>query len=240
MACYGPHAKHFSHLDYLDLDRYYKNLSYDNNEPVPDPFVLHDAEYIVDVSKWPEMLYGNICCKLLVEAYNYYQSGFMPTIFYHPVNNSSRCCILKGKVSHGQRHSDPPVDAWILVNNDDCQIRAAHCTCMAGIEEAGSHTAAILFKVEASIREYIRTAHTENTNKWNNAYRKKINVNPLCELSLEAPKHTAKKRKMTSASTVNLDMSFDAFQNNIFPGATIFTSDIQLILKQALLLREKT
>ena len=41
---------------YLD----YKKLSDYNNEPVPDPFVLHDIEYVDDVFKWPEILYGNI------------------------------------------------------------------------------------------------------------------------------------------------------------------------------------
>ena len=101
---------------------------------------------------------------------------------------------------------------------------------MAGIGEACSNIAAVLFKVEASVREHIRTAPTEVANKWNNAYRKKTDVMPLCELSLEAPRLTAKKRKMASASTVNPDMSFDAFQNDlhhlhdIFPEATIFTS----------------
>ena len=139
MACYGPHPKHISHLDYLDLDRYYKKLSDYNNEPVPDPFVLHDAEYIDDVSRWPEILYGNIweylvqaaCVDTLgqmqafrsLKAHNFYQSGFVHTIFYHPVSNSSKCCILKGKLPHGQRHSDPPVNAWILVNKGDCQIK---------------------------------------------------------------------------------------------------------------------
>ena len=47
---------------------------------------------------------------------------------------------------------------------NDCQIKAAHCRCMVGIEEACSHIAAILFKVEASIREHIRTAPTEVAN----------------------------------------------------------------------------
>ena len=68
-------------------------------------------------------------------------------MFYHPVSNSSKCCILIGKVAHGQRHSDPLVNAWILVNKDDCQIKAAHCTCMAGIAESFSHIAAISFNI---------------------------------------------------------------------------------------------
>ena len=59
---------------------------------------------------------------------------------------------------------------------------------------------------------------------------KKTDLKPLCELSLEAPRLTAKKRKMASVRTVNPDMSFDAFQNDlhslhdVFPEVTIFTS----------------
>ena len=54
-------------LDYFNLDRCYKKLSDCNNEPVPDPFVLHDAEYTDDVSMWPEILNGNIL-EYLVQA----------------------------------------------------------------------------------------------------------------------------------------------------------------------------
>ena len=48
-------------------------------------------------------------------------------------------------------------------------------------------------------------------------------------MSLKALRVTAKKREMASVSTVNPDISFDAFQNDlhslhdIFPEATIFT-----------------
>ena len=132
MACFRPHPKHLSHLDYLDLDRYYKKLSDCNNEPVPDPFVLHDAEYIDDISKLPEILFGNIWEYLVhavcvyvpgqmqafksFQAYSYYQSGFMHTIFYHSASNPSKCCILQGKEAHGQRYSDPPVNAKLKVS----------------------------------------------------------------------------------------------------------------------------
>ena len=77
MACYGPHSKHLFHLDYLDLDRYYKKLSDYNNESIPDPFVLHDAEYIDDVSKWSEILYGNIYKYLVQAVCVYTQDGYI-------------------------------------------------------------------------------------------------------------------------------------------------------------------
>ena len=76
MASYGPHQKHVPHLDHLDLDRYYKKLNDYNNEPLPNPFVLHDAKYVDDVSKWPEILYGNIW-EYLVQAPCVYTPGQM-------------------------------------------------------------------------------------------------------------------------------------------------------------------
>ena len=73
-----------------------------------------------------------------------------------------------------------------------------------------------------------------------------IDVKPLCELSLEAPRLTAKKWKMASASTVNPVISFDAFQMTYIVCMTYFQKPqylhlyMQLIWKQTLLLREKT
>ena len=63
MACYGPNPKQLSYLYYLDLDRYYKKLSYYNNETAPDHFVLPDTKYVNDVSKWPE-----ICMEIFVSS----------------------------------------------------------------------------------------------------------------------------------------------------------------------------
>ena len=61
----------------MDLDRNRKKLSDYNNEPVPDPFVLHDVEYIAyDVSKWSEILYENIL-EYLVQAACVYSPGQM-------------------------------------------------------------------------------------------------------------------------------------------------------------------
>ena len=113
---------------------------------------------------------------------NYYQSGFLHTIFYHPVSNFSKCCILKDKLAYAQMHSDTPVNASISGNKDDCQIKAAHCTYMAGIGEACSHIAAMLFKMEASIGEYISKQHLLKL-PISRIMLTKNYVKPLCELS---------------------------------------------------------
>ena len=80
---------------------------------------------------------------------------------------------IKRQSSPWTENSDPLVNTWILVKKDDCQIEAVDCIYMAGMGGDCSHIAAILFKVEASIRKHITTAITDVANKWNNAYRKK-------------------------------------------------------------------
>ena len=46
--------------------------------------------------------------------------------------------------------SAKPLEPWIIADKDGC-ILGAHCTCMAGLGEACTHVAALLFSTEASV-----------------------------------------------------------------------------------------
>ena len=56
---------------------------------------------------------------------------------------------MTAKVKHSQRLSVPPAKAWIGVEKSGTII-CGHCDCMAGLVEACSHVAAILFTLEAN------------------------------------------------------------------------------------------
>jgi uncharacterized Zn finger protein len=47
--------------------------------------------------------------------------------------------------------SEKPLQPWIIAEKDG-RILAAHCTCMAGLGEACTHVAALLFAVDASVK----------------------------------------------------------------------------------------
>lgn len=53
------------------------------------------------------------------------------------------------QVNHSQAISPQPLEPWLLVKQDG-MVKAAHCTCMAGLGEACSHIGTLLFYLEAA------------------------------------------------------------------------------------------
>ena len=61
--------------------------------------------------------------------------------------------------------SEKPLQPWIVSDKDGC-ILAAHCTCMAGLGEACTHIAALLFAIQASIKLRDSKTVTEEKAYW--------------------------------------------------------------------------
>ena len=55
------------------------------------------------------------------------------------------------KAMHSQRLRAKPLKPWIICERDG-RIVAAHCDCIAGLGEACTHVAALLFAVEATVK----------------------------------------------------------------------------------------
>ena len=66
--------------------------------------------------------------------------------------------MVTAKVKHFQRLSVPPAKAWIGVEKSGTII-CGHCDCMAGLGEACSHVAAILFTLEANAQAKVFVLH---------------------------------------------------------------------------------
>ncbi|XP_061190608.1 uncharacterized protein LOC133198543 [Saccostrea echinata] len=119
---------------------------------------------------------------------NHSVNGWVHTVFYSTLGSDKS--FLKAKVNRSQAVTDKPHEAWVCVERD-CTILNAHCTCMAGLEEVCSHVAAILFKVEASVRlGYNKVACTSMPCTWNQNFTKKVEAVPLYEISFEKSKKT--------------------------------------------------
>ena len=134
-------------LESLDNEawaRYKQKLQISGYE-VPDPFSLTDWED--NIHKWPPVEYGDIYNYLInspgvytqdtlkayksLDAYSFYSAGHVHQVFYHNVSKESPVCVLKSKVTPSQSVTDPPREAWVVVDKKGA-ISAAHCTCMAG------------------------------------------------------------------------------------------------------------
>ena len=68
-------------------------------------------------------------------------------------------CVVLGDVKHSQRLSVSSLHPWVAVEPNGI-VLCAHCTCMAGLGEACSHVAALLFTMEINTRLLNNTSCT--------------------------------------------------------------------------------
>ena len=67
--------------------------------------------------------------------------------------------VAMGCVKHSQCLSAAPAKPWVAVKTEGTVV-LAHCTCMAGLGEACSHIAAVLFLLEGNTQHRQRLACT--------------------------------------------------------------------------------
>ncbi|CAN7976078.1 unnamed protein product [Ixodes persulcatus] len=93
-----------------------------------------------------------------------------------------------------QRATTEPHDAWVCLTNASGGVRAARCTCKAGLTEVCSHVTAILYAVESPIRENTDGAFcTSNPCAWSANVVKKAKMMPLDEINLSKPGKPARR-----------------------------------------------
>lgn len=101
--------------------------------------------------------------------------------------------IVRGKVNHSQALSAQPLEPWLLVKKDG-MVKAAHCTCMAVLGEACSHTAAVLFFLKAAAEHRDSETCTDRENAWLPPYVTNVPSAQISEIDFSSAQ--AKKRKL--------------------------------------------
>ena len=97
------------------------------------------------------------------------------------------------QVMHSQRLSETPLRPWVIARKDGT-VQAAHCDCMAGLGEACTHVAALLFAVEANVRNYeIKTVTQEKAYWMLPTSLKKVKYSPIADIDFMSAKTKAKK-----------------------------------------------
>ncbi|CAM4419673.1 unnamed protein product [Leuciscus chuanchicus] len=74
-------------------------------------------------------------------------------------------CLSTPVVNHSQAINMTPTQPWIVVH-DDGTILVAHCTCKAGLGEACSHAAALMYAVLAAVNLKDGLSSTEMPCAW--------------------------------------------------------------------------
>ncbi|XP_066930891.1 uncharacterized protein [Clytia hemisphaerica] len=141
---------------------------------VYDPLVIGKTYYqLTDhFEQWPNLSYADIYAYLIdhpstyshqqlkaykgLDGYKYVIAKLVNNVLVKPMNlKDGNYHLVMAKVRHGQSmFSKTPPRAWVYLNPDG-EVCYAHCTCMAGLGEACSHIAAILFLL------YMSTNHRE-------------------------------------------------------------------------------
>ena len=140
-------SEYQSMLHYEAKKRYKEKLSTES-EILPDPYSLFEEEWIDDITKWPIIEFGDIYNYLInstgrytkdslkayksLEAYNYFVSGHVRTVYFRESSEQSKYAILMAKVNPSQKSAANPHEAWVITCKEDGQVMSGHCTCMAG------------------------------------------------------------------------------------------------------------
>ena len=95
--------------------------------------------------------------------------------------------VLKAAVLHSQSISSSPLLPWVAVKAEGT-ILCAHCTCMAGIGEACSHIAAVLFAAEANTKRIQGISCTSNPCSWSAPSSKIVAYAPISEIYFTTPR----------------------------------------------------
>lgn len=100
------------------------------------------------------------------------------------------CVALQ--VNHSRSLNSRPLEPWLLLHADGA-VELAHCTCMAGLGEACSHIAAVLFYLEALVKLREGKSCTDLANSWRPAYVKNVACCPIAKMDFSSA--TAKRQR---------------------------------------------
>ena len=120
-----------------------------------DPYLNWQSEASIDWQLWPDIEYPDIfnyliespsvyTCESLkayrsLDAYNYFVSGWVESVCVVEIRSCKDTYVVTARVRHSQRVSATPVRTWVAVKQDGAVV-CAHCTCIAGLGEACSHS----------------------------------------------------------------------------------------------------
>ena len=201
----SSHSKYYQGLDVEAKKRYDVKLA--TLGSLGDPY---DAENLkkpticqVEWQHWPSIEYPDIYNYLIatsslftndklkayksLEAYKYFVSGWVSNVTVHHVPPGNRADhLVMARVKHSQKLSAPFLHQWIALEQSGVVI-CAHCTCMAGLGEACSHIAAVLFLMEANTKIKANTSSTSLPCYWLPPTMQNVPYLPIAEIDFTTP-----------------------------------------------------
>ncbi len=208
-------SDYFRGLDETAQRRYTEKL--DKLGGLEDPY-LHLGQGLKeeDWQNWPKVEYPDIYNFLIespslyngeslkayksLEAYNYYINGWIEKALVFKIPNCSNTYLALGSVKHSQSLSNPPAKPWVAVKSEGTVI-LAHCTCMAGLGEACSHVAALLFLLEGNTQHQKNTSCTSLPCSWLPPSFRSVSFSKLADIDFDTPLVKRKKIHENTAAS---------------------------------------
>uniref|UniRef100_A0A1X7U845 SWIM-type domain-containing protein n=2 Tax=Amphimedon queenslandica TaxID=400682 RepID=A0A1X7U845_AMPQE len=224
-------SENYKALDPIAKARYANKLKYLN------------LKFVNNMRKWPAIEFGHIFCYYIdgsglytrkqllqwksLDGYNYFQSGHVRDILIWEID--STCSILKAKVNPSQSPPEKAHICWVAAKITG-DIIFCHCTCMAGLGEGCSHSAAILFKIESAVKNGY-TASTSTVCQWNQGFSKKHEPSMICNIDFSKPsasrvteendQSTRKKKRKIKEPTEEEKRNFITTLSDIYPDSAV-------------------
>ena len=172
--------------------------------------------------EWPDLMYPDIYNYLILtpslytheqlksykslDGYNQYMNGWVSDIV-STISTANGCKIylFTTCVKHSQSVSLPSLKTWTTIKQSG-EVACAHCTCMAGIGEACSHIAAVLFTVEANTNMKQQFSCTSLPCSWLPSSFRSVAFAEISKIDFSTPtsKRIQSQKKLLNMRKVNL------------------------------------
>ena len=182
-----------------------------------DPYCYLESKNIigpVEWSEWPGVMFADIYNYLVVtvslytreqlkaykslDGYNFFTNGWVNSVTVLPIGKQKNYLFL-AVVKHSQSLSVAPLKVWTAINGDG--VLCAHCTCMAGLGEACSHVAAVLFAAEANSITKRQFSSTSLPCSWLLPTFRSVQFAEVHNIDFTIPQHKRKSSSHTCDDT---------------------------------------
>ncbi|KAK6171766.1 hypothetical protein SNE40_018199 [Patella caerulea] len=190
----------------------------DGDYKIPDPLKLHNdwLDEKSSLSIWPPLFLSDIVNFIITDnpstvkkylneykvgkAYEYFSSSWLGEIFYHTISVDSPYCLLRCCCTPSQRIKDESHKVWVCLKKESGAVKAAYCTCTAGLGQTCNHVAGLLFKVEHA-NKFGYTSCTSQKCTWNVPKKSSV-LEPklISEMTIKKSRHgtTGNKRPLVT------------------------------------------
>lgn len=204
------YSKYFSDLKEADAKKRYEEKM-KIADCIKDPYCYLESKNIsssIEWSEWPDVMFADIYNYLVVtislytreqlkaykslDGYNFFTNGWVKSVTVLTSGKQKNYLFL-AVVKHSQSLSVSPLKVWIAIKGDG-EVLCAHCTCMAGLGEACSHVAAVLFAAEANSITKRQFSSTSLPCSWLPPTFQSVEFAEVHNIDFTTPKH---KRKLS-------------------------------------------